>query len=474
MSPLSSVVVAGIGAPLVVIGIAALAGLAFGATWAIVVLVVGLCALAGVHLWQLDRLARWADAEQDAPVPEGRGAWGVALSALYRRVRSRNLRQLDLATTIERFRSAVEALPDGMVILDNANRIRWANARAQAHLGIDLDRDTGQPLQNFVRQPEVVRYLEVGDFADGVVFDSLREIGTTLAIQVVPFGIEERLLISRNITQLEAVARMRRDFIANVSHELKTPLTVVSGFLETLQDLELEPRQRARYLQLMAEQAKSMQRLVDDLLTLSALESDQNTLTEAEFDVVPLLLQVSADAKALSAGRHVVALDIADPATVIGSRDELASAFGNLVSNAIRYTPDGGAITLAWHIDEEGRGVFGVTDTGIGIAPEHIPRLTERFYRVDRSRSRETGGTGLGLAIVKHVLLRHQAELDVMSELGKGSTFSVLLPARRVRRASANAASDNAISPRPDPERESDSAPARSSVSASSPSATNN
>ena len=474
MSPLSSVVVAGIGAPLVVIGIAALAGLAFGATWAIVVLVAGLCALAGVHLWQLDRLTRWADAEQDAPVPEGRGAWGVALSALYRRVRSRNLRQLDLATTIERFRSAVEALPDGMAILDNANRIRWANARAQAHLGIDLDRDTGQPLQNFVRQPEVVRYLEVGDFADGVVFDSLREIGTTLAIQVVPFGIEERLLISRNITQLEAVARMRRDFIANVSHELKTPLTVVSGFLETLQELELEPRQRARYLQLMAEQAKSMQRLVDDLLTLSALESDQNTLTEAEFDVVPLLLQVSADAKALSAGRHVVALDIVDPATVIGSRDELASAFGNLVSNAIRYTPDGGAITLAWHIDEEGRGVFGVTDTGIGIAPEHIPRLTERFYRVDRSRSRETGGTGLGLAIVKHVLLRHQAELDVMSELGKGSTFSVLLPARRVRRASANAASDEATSPRPDPERESDSVPPRSSVSASSPSATNN
>ena len=273
------------------------------------------------------------------------GVWGVALSALYRRVRSRNLRQLDLAATIERFRSAVEALPDGMVILDSANRIQWANARAQAHLGIDLDKDAGQPLQNFVRQPEVVRYLEAGDFADGIVFDSLREIGTTLAIQVVPFGIEERLLISRNITQLEAVARMRRDFIANVSHELKTPLTVVSGFIETLQDLDLDARQRTRYLQLMAEQAKNMQRLVDDLLTLSALESDQNTLAEVEFDIVPLLLQVSADAKALSAGRHTVALDIADHAIVIGSRDELGSAFGNLVSNAIRYTPDGGAIT---------------------------------------------------------------------------------------------------------------------------------
>ena len=324
-----------------------------------------------------------------------------------------------------------------MAILDDANRIQWANERAQAHLGLDLAKDIGQPLQNFARQPEVVRYLDVGDFTEGVVVESLRELGTTLSIQVVPFGVDERLLISRNITQIESVARMRRDFIANVSHELKTPLTVVSGFLETLQDLELEPRQRARYLQLMAEQAKSMQRLVDDLLTLSALESDQNALAETEIDVVPLLLEVSADAKALSAGRHAVTLDIVDPAVLIGSRDELGSAFGNLVSNAIRYTPDGGTMKLRWLVAEDGRGVFGVTDTGIGIAPEHVPRLTQRFYRVDRGRSRETGGTGLGLAIVKHVLLRHQAELDVVSELGVGSTFSVLLPARRVRRAPA-------------------------------------
>jgi two-component system phosphate regulon sensor histidine kinase PhoR len=359
-----------------------------------------------------------------------------------------------------------------MVVLDNANRIQWANARAQAHLGIDVDKDAGQPLQNFVRQPEVVRYLEGGDFTDGVVFDSLREIGTTLAIQVVPFGIDERLLISRNITQLEAVARMRRDFIANVSHELKTPLTVISGFLETLQDLELESRQRVRYMGLMAGQATSMQRLVDDLLTLSALESDQNALAETEFDIVPLLLQVSADAKALSAGRHVVALDIADPAIVVGSRDELSSAFENLVSNAIRYTPDGGTITLGWRLDDDGRGVFSVTDTGIGIAPEHIPRLTERFYRVDRSRSRETGGTGLGLAIVKHVLLRHQAELDVISELGRGSTFSMILPARRVRRTAVNAGAEKPASGSPNAESEVTPERPASEVRAPSPSAT--
>ena len=469
---MSSLLVAGIAAPLAFLAIAGLIWLAFGATWAIAVLAVGVCALASFHLWQLGRLTRWAEAELDAPVPDAGGAWGVALSALYRRVRSRNQRQLDLTATIERFRSAVEALPDGMVILDDANRIQWANARAQAHLGIDLDKDAGQPLQNFVRQPEVVRYLEGGDYAEGVVFDSLREIGTTLAIQVVPFGIDERLLISRNITQLEAVARMRRDFIANVSHELKTPLTVISGFLETLQDLELEPRQRARYVGLMADQAMSMQRLVDDLLTLSALESDQNSLAEAEFDVVPLLLQASADAKALSAGRHVVALDIADPAMIVGSRDELSSAFGNVVSNAIRYTPDGGTITLGWRIDEDSRGVFSVSDTGIGIAPEHVPRLTERFYRVDRSRSRETGGTGLGLAIVKHVLLRHQAELDVMSELGRGSTFAVILPAQRVHRMPPNSAAEKTAMTSAKPEPGTPPAATDSGARTPSPSAT--
>jgi two-component system phosphate regulon sensor histidine kinase PhoR len=448
---MSPVLLTGLVAPAAVLVAAGLAALLLGTGWAATVLAVGLGAIIGIHLWQIHRLTRWADATLDAPVPEARGAWGLAFAGLYRRARTRTLHHRDLATTIERFSNAVEALPDGMVIIDAANRIQWANARAQAHLGLDLAKDTGRPLLNLLRQPEIVLHFETGDFADAIVVDSLRGTGTTLSIQVVPFGVDERLVISRDITHLEAVARMRRDFIANVSHELKTPLTVVTGFLETLQDLELEPRQRARYLQLMAEQAASMQRLVDDLLTLSALESEQNAVAESDFAIVPLLLEVSADAKALSKGRHAIALDIGDTAIVTGSRDELASAFGNLVSNAIRYTPEGGTITLGWHVDDEERGAFSVTDTGIGIAPEHIPRLTERFYRVDRSRSRATGGTGLGLAIVKHVLLRHQAELDVTSEPGHGSTFMVLLPARRVRRgAHPDSATGSAVHPAPE------------------------
>ena len=430
MSPL---VLAGLVAPAGAAILAGLVWIAFGAPWAVAALLAGAGAIVAFHLWHLAQLTRWAEAALDDAVPEGRGSWRMAFSALHRRVRARSAHQRDLAQTIERFTSVAEAIPDGMVVLDAANRIRWANARALIHLGLDRAHDAGRPLVNLVRQPEFIRYLETGDFSDAVVVDSQRAPGVTLSIQVVPFGVDEKLLISRDITRLEAVARMRRDFIANVSHELKTPLTVVGGFVETLQDMELEPRQRDRYLQLMREQARSMERLVNDLLTLSSLESEQHPPVETPVDMAALLLELAADARALSGGQHDVRLELGDAATVSGSRDELASALGNLVSNAIRYTPAGGAVTLAWRREDDGGGSFSVTDTGIGIAPEHLPRLTERFYRVDRSRSRATGGTGLGLAIVKHVLLRHQAALGVASVPGEGSTFTVRLPARRVQ-----------------------------------------
>ncbi len=402
-----------------------------GGVAALALLAVGAFAIVFWHVAELDALARWASGALEDPVPEGRGIWAFAYDALYRRVRLRSARQRDLRLALDRFVRGAEALPEGVVVLDAANRIEWANRRAESHLGVDLRQDAGSPIVNLVRQPAFVQYLAAGDFSEPVVVESQRESGTTLSIQVVPFGVEEKLLMSRDITRLEAVARMRRDFIANVSHELKTPLTVLTGFLETLVDMPLEERQRQRYLALMAEQTRNMQRLVDDLLALSALESESSVPHEAEFAIVPLLLHVSADAKALSGGRHEIALDIRDPANVVGSRDELASAFGNLVSNAVRYTPDGGRIALAWRVRSDG-GEFSVVDTGIGIAAEHIPRLTERFYRVDRSRSRATGGTGLGLAIVKHVLMRHQAELLIDSAPAQGSRFTVRLPARRV------------------------------------------
>lgn len=405
-----------------------------GPVWALAVLGAGALAIIAFHLWNIERVTEWARGPLDALPPEGRGPWAEVCSAIFRRTRLRTAYQQDLKLTIDRFRKAAEAIPDGVIVLDAAGRIEWANPRAEEQLGIDLARDRGQPVVNLIRQPEFHRYLEAGDYGESVLVEWSRGgARRALALQAVPFEIDERLLLSRDVTQIEAVARMRRDFIANVSHELKTPLTVIAGFVETMQDLDLDDRQRARYLGLMQEQARNMQRLVNDLLTLSALESENSPAGEERFAVLPLLLEVSADAKALSGGRHAVELDVGVPATITGSRDELRSAFSNLVSNAIRYTPSGGRVALSWRVEASGCGVFAVADTGIGIANEHLPRLTERFYRVDRSRSRATGGTGLGLAIVKHVLLRHQADLGIESVPGEGSTFSVRLPAKRVR-----------------------------------------
>ena len=415
-----------------IVGVVTLLALAVaGPYWALGVLGAGALGIVVFHLHHIQLVTDWAAGSPDDPVPAGRGPWADTFSAIYRRVRLRRAHQRELRQVIDRFRQAAEAIPDGVVLLDMGNRIEWMNARATALLGLDPDGDRGQPIANLLRSPEFLRYLESGDFREPVVVEQAR-VPSMLSLQIVPFGADDRLLLCRDVTQAEALARVRRDFIANVSHELKTPLTVVSGFVETMQDLDLDSRQRARYLALMQEQTRNMQRLVDDLLALSALESEHNPPGDERFGIVSLVLQLAADAKALSKGEHEVTLDIGEAATVTGDRQELASAFGNLVSNAVRYTPAGGSIRLQWHVGSDGTGVFGVTDTGLGIAAEHIPRLTERFYRVDRSRSRNTGGTGLGLAIVKHVLIRHQAELEIRSTPGEGSTFAVRLPARRV------------------------------------------
>jgi two-component system, OmpR family, phosphate regulon sensor histidine kinase PhoR len=239
------------------------------------------------------------------------------------------------------------------------------------------------------------------------------------------------MLLSRDVTQAERVDVMRRDFVANVSHELRTPLTVLAGFLETVRELKLDPQRQRDYLGMMQEQATRMQHIIEDLLTLSALDSAPPASGEKRIAMGSLLERLKADAEALSAGRHTIRLQLEGTDDLLGVEAELASAFGNLVSNAIRYTPAGGTVTLAWREAPDGAR-FSVEDTGIGIEAEHIPRLTERFYRVDRSRSRETGGTGLGLAIAKHALARHDAALEIESRPGKGSCFIARFPARRI------------------------------------------
>ena len=407
---------------------AAAAGLLWHWAAAAAVLALGVA----VHAFHLAAFLRWLRRPTRDSLPAGRGAWEEAFATLHRHLKDRDEERDRLRHALAQFRDAGRALPDGVLVLDREHRIEWANPTAARHFSLDARRDLGQPVSHFVRHPDFVAWLEAGDFREPLTLRGVRG-DAALQLRLIEFGAEQKLLNSRDITAQEKLETMRRDFVANVSHELKTPVTVLAGFVETLADasLELPGAQRQRYLGLMAEQARRMQRLIEDLLTLSALESSAAPAEEQPIDVRPFVEKLAEEARALSGGRHKLVVQVARDARLTGSVMELHSAFSNLVSNAVRYTPEGGTVTLDWRL-EGARGAFEVQDTGIGVEPRHIPRLTERFYRVDQGRSRESGGTGLGLAIVKHVLTRHQARLEVHSEPGRGSTFRAVFPAERV------------------------------------------
>jgi two-component system phosphate regulon sensor histidine kinase PhoR len=418
---------------LVCAAIALPTGMLFGAAFGWGILAAGFLLLLLHHIAHLERLRRWAAGSLHAQVPEGRGTWSAVFDLLYRRQRNESQRRMRLGRVLARSRQAGRALPYGLAILDSDYHIVWCNDSAESHLGIRLDRDRGQTITHLVRQPEFFAHLAARDLGKPLELKPAGANGPLLSVQFVPYAESQWLLLSRDITQYARVERIRRDFVANISHELRTPLTVLVGFMETILELKLDPERSRDYLNMMADQGKRMQRIIDDLLVLSTLESTPEPRSEERIDMMLLLARLRTDAEALSAGRHRIAVEVvpAGPHTVLGSESELASAFGNLVSNAVRYTPAGGEIRITWRKLSDGA-EFAVEDTGPGIAPEHIPRLTERFYRVDRGRSRDTGGTGLGLAIVKHALARHQAELDIQSEIGRGSRFAARFPARRV------------------------------------------
>jgi two-component system phosphate regulon sensor histidine kinase PhoR len=403
-----------------------------GALAAMAAFAAGLLLMAVVHYWHIAALRRWLRDPAPDNLPQGWGVWDLIFADLYRMLRQQRQSESVLTATIEEFRQAGAAMPDGMVILDAQDRIEWCNPGAAEHFGLDDQRDRGQGITNLVRQPQFVEYLQAQHYGEPLLLRQSRGADFTLSVQLVPYGDRQKLMISRDVTDLERVETMRRDFIANVSHELRTPLTVVGGFLETIMDVKGADHDLVRRsLPLMMDQASRMRRLVEDLLTLSRLESPNNPPREEPIDVPGLARSLYHDALALSAGRHRITLDLASEAWLTASDEELRSAFTNLISNAVRYTPDGGEVTIGWRL-RGGEAVFSVRDSGIGIEPQHIPRLTERFYRVDRSRSRETGGTGLGLAIVKHVLNRHHARLEITSELGRGSTFDAVFPEERM------------------------------------------
>jgi two-component system phosphate regulon sensor histidine kinase PhoR len=385
------------------------------------------------RLWQEYRLARWLEHPDEMTPPDAAGTWGDIFYRLEKLQRRQHASRNELSNALEQFEHAAKAVPDAMVILNGNEQIEWCNPASRKYMGLDCERDRGQFIRYLLRQAQFLNFLDAADYSQPLISKSPVNREVTLSIQLVPFGISQKLLIARDITDLERVDAMRRDFIANVSHELRTPLTVVGGFVETLADAsDLPASESRRYFDLMLDHTRRMQHLLDDLLTLSQLESDDQILKDALINVHELAQGLKSDAESLSRGRHKVLLALDSNALLKGSLQEIRSALGNLVSNAVRYTPEGGEITLAWR-EHNGEGIFSVTDTGEGIASEHIPRLTERFYRVDRSRSRETGGTGLGLAIVKHVLTRHGARLEIQSAPGKGSTFSAVFPAQRIQ-----------------------------------------
>ncbi len=403
----------------------ALIALVLSWVWTPWVAVVMLAAIGAWLFWQLQRQDDAAAALLREPESVDR-SFDDAMTIIRARLKEGEQSLRDRDAEIAQRKQITNAVPDGLFLLDNGGRIIWCNQAALVMHSLDAFRDMGKPIAQLIRAPEFARYLDDDTQPEPVV---------TLGGRSIAFHLERgsegaRLLLTRDVTEREKLDRMRRDFVANVSHELRTPLTVVGGFVETLTDLPLEPDERNRYLQLIANQTTNMRRLVEDLLTLARLENDQLPPEATQIDLALVARDALADAEALSAGAHTFEATIA-PAHLLGSVGELRSALGNLLSNAVRYTPAGGRITLNVAARANGEVVVEVKDSGVGIAAEHIPRLTERFYRVDRSRSRETGGTGLGLAIVKHVAQRHRAKLEIESTVGgeqHGSTFRLRFP----------------------------------------------
>ena len=399
-------------------------------------LLLGLGAYLAWHVKQLLRLHHWLRTrEADEAPPEGYGLWGEVFDNIYHLQRRDQRVRGRLQAVIDRVQESTAALRDAVIMLDAEGNLEWWNLAAEQLLGLKTPQDSGQSITNLVRHPRFKEYFETGNFQEALELSSPVDDRKQLQFQVTQYGNREHLMLVRDVTRLHQLEQMRKDFIANVSHELRTPLTVIAGYLETLLDNveDVNPRW-LRALQQMQQQGARMQNLLNDLLLLAKLEATDYPSDNQPVAVDLLLLSIKNDAQALSGSRnHRLSLDADAGLRLKGSEAELRSAFSNLVFNAVKYSPADSEIRIRWWADEQG-GHFSVADSGIGIEAKHLPRLTERFYRVDSSRASSTGGTGLGLAIVKHVLLRHRARLDISSVPGKGSTFTCHFPQQQLNR----------------------------------------
>lgn len=399
-----------------------------------VVFSLALCTMLLWRSWRLHRVSQWTRDPESSP-PVSVGPWDDILAPLYRYTRARSRELADTKKIMHGMLAAAQALPDGAITLNADFQIVWCNRVARRHLGLRLPADRGQHLLNLLRDPEFVEYTQRSSWPEPILV-RLNQQGQerVMMMHLISYADRQHLLITRDVTQIEKLETTRRDFVANVSHELRTPLTVLAGFLETLREMPddaLSVEQREHYLGLMHEQALRMQALVEDLLTLSTLESSPGG-DQHEVALSALINHARKQTEALSAGRHRFQWNIDDTLEIQGVEAELSSAISNLLTNAVRYTPEGGTITVDWARLPEGGARYSVQDTGICIAERHLSRLSERFYRIDRGRSRAVGGTGLGLAITKRIAMRHDAELQIHSELGKGSVFALQFPESRI------------------------------------------
>ncbi|MCE5981876.1 phosphate regulon sensor histidine kinase PhoR [Pseudomonas wadenswilerensis] len=389
-------------------------------------LALGLAIYLGWTLKQLLRLHEWLRLHKpDEAPPDGYGLWGEVFDSIYHLQRRDQRVRGRLQAVIDRVQESTAALKDAVIMLDSDGNLEWWNRAAETLLGLKTPQDSGQPVTNLVRHPRFKEYFEQENYQEPLEIPSPINDRMRVQLHITRYGNNEHLMLVRDVTRIHQLEQMRKDFVANVSHELRTPLTVIAGYLETLLDNveEVNPRW-VRALQQMQQQGGRMQTLLNDLLLLAKLEATDYPSDNQPVAVETLLQSIKGDAQALSGQRNQrISLEAQPGIRLKGSEAELRSAFSNLVFNAVKYTQDEGQIRIRWWADEQGAHLS-VQDSGIGIDPKHLPRLTERFYRVDSSRASNTGGTGLGLAIVKHVLLRHRARLEISSVPGHGSTFT--------------------------------------------------
>ena len=400
-------------------------------------LAAGVALYLGWTLKQLLRLHDWLRNHQpDEAPPDGYGLWGEVFDSIYHLQRRDQRVRGRLQAVIDRVQESTAALKDAVVMLDSEGNLEWWNRAAETLLGLKTPQDSGQPVTNLVRHPRFKEYFEQDNYAEPLDIPSPVNDHLRIQLYITRYGNNEHWMLVRDVTRLHQLEQMRKDFIANVSHELRTPLTVICGYLETLLDNvdDVNPRWK-RPLSQMQQQGERMQTLLNDLLLLAKLEATDYPSDNQPVPIDSLLRTIKNDAQALSGQRNqTITLDVEADIALKGSETELRSAFSNLVFNAVKYTQDGGHIRIRWWSDGSGAHLS-VQDSGVGIDSKHLPRLTERFYRVDSSRNASTGGTGLGLAIVKHVLLRHRARLEISSVLGHGSTFTCHFPPVQVTKS---------------------------------------